>query len=64
MSSYPLGYKCYSGFFIVMYGETKLAVSQKRKRKSKILEYFSSNLLHVRVKSSLEMLRTVLNILL
>ena len=30
----------YSGFSIVMYGETKLAVSQERKRKSKIPKYF------------------------
>ena len=33
-------YVHYSGFSIVMYGETKLAVSRKRKRKSKIPKYF------------------------
>ena len=51
----------YSGFSIVMYGETKLAVSQERKRKSKIPKYFCHEL-RVRVKSRLEMLPTVLNI--
>ena len=54
----------YSGFSIVMYGETKLAVSPKRKRKSKILFYFLliwSRAIRARVKS---MLSTVLNIIL
>ena len=34
----------YSGFSIVMHGETKLAVSPKRKQKSKIPKFFFSNL--------------------
>ena len=44
-----------------MYGETKLAVSQERKQKSKILLYFFLVRLRA-IKSSLEMLPTVLNI--
>ena len=54
----------YSGFSIVLYGKTKLAVSQERKRKSKVLMYIFlvSHELRVCVKLRLEMLPTVLNI--
>ena len=55
----------YSVFSIVMYGETKLAVSQEQKRKSKTLFYFflvRSRATCTCKKSSLETLPTVLNI--